>query len=97
MSVLTPQIISQVALLARLRLTAEDAVRLTGQLEQILAYVQRLNTVPTDGVEPTSHVLPLRNVIRQDVPQPCLGAEVVVALAPASHAVFVKVPKVIEG
>ena len=97
MSVLTPETIRQVALLARLRLSAQDAARLMSQLEQILQHVQRLNTVNTDGVEPTSHVLPLRNVTREDVPQPCLGAEVVVKLAPASQPPFVKVPKVIEG
>ena len=97
MSVLTPEIIRQVALLARLRLSPDDSARLTSQLEQILQHVQRLNTVQTDGVEPTSHVLPLRNVLRADVPQPCLGAAAVLALAPASQPPFVKVPKVIEG
>lgn len=97
MSVLTPEIIRQVALLARLRLSAQDATRLMGQLEQVLQHVQRLNTVPTDGVEPTSHVLPLRNVMREDAPTPCLGAQIVVSLAPAAQAPFIKVPKVIEA
>lgn len=97
MAVLTQTTVQQVAHLARIRLTADDAARLTGQLEQILEYVRRLSAVATDGVEPTTHVLPLRNVLRQDAPQPCLGAAVVTALAPAAQPPFVKVPKVIEG
>jgi len=47
-------------------------------------------------VEPTSHVVPLANVLRKDEPRPCLSAEAVCSLAPASQPPFIKVPKVIE-
>ena len=96
MSVITPEIVKQVALLARLRLEGEDLARLAGQLDEILQYVQQLQAVPTDQVPPTTHVLPLSNVVRKDEPQPCLPQQAVMALAPASKPPVVTVPKVIE-
>ena len=96
MNVVTAETVKHVALLARLRLEGDALARLAGQLDEILAYVQQLQAVPTDGVEPTSHVLPLSNVLRKDVLQPSLPQQQVAALAPASHAHFVTVPKVID-
>ena len=96
MSAITPEIIQQVALLARLRLEGEALAKITAQLNEILEYARQLQTVPTDGIEPTSHVLPLSNVLRSDAPQPSLPSDAVVALAPAKQPPFVKVPKVIE-
>ena len=95
MSVITPEIVKQVALLARLRLEGEALSQLTGQLDEILQYVQQLQAIPTDQVQPTSHVLPLANVLRSDERGSCLPAETVAALAPAAHGAFVKVPKVV--
>ena len=97
MAVVTPEIIKQVALLARLRLDGEALTQFASQLDEILQYVQRLQAVPTDHVEPTSHVLPLTNVLRKDEVRASLSQEAVVALAPARQHPFVKVPKVIEG
>jgi len=88
--------IKQVALLARLQLEGKDLERIAAQLDQILGYVRQLDAVPTEGVEPTSHVVPLTNVLRADEPRPSLRAEEVVSLAPAKHQQFVSVPKVIE-
>lgn len=96
MSIVTTDTVKQVAFLARLRLEGDALTRLAGQLDEILAYVQQLQAVPTDQVEPTSHVLPLSNVLRKDERQPSVPQQQVVALAPASHAHFVTVPKVIE-
>jgi len=97
MSIVTPEIVRHVALLARLRLEGEALARTAAQLDEILEYVKKLQMVPTDGVEPTTHVLPLANVLRADEPRPSLRQEEVVALAPAKHPPFVKVPKVIES
>lgn len=96
MGVVTPDIVRQVALLARVRLEGPALAQLAAQLDEILAYVRQLQAVPTDQVEPTSHVLPLSNVLRKDEPHPSLGQEVVVKLAPAGQLPFVKVPKVLE-
>ena len=97
MPVVTPEIIKQVATLARLRLEGEALTRFSAQLDEILQYVQQLQAVATDHVEPTSHVLPLSNVLRPDEPHQCLSQEAVVAMAPATQPPFVKVPKVLEG
>ena len=97
MPLVTPDTIKQVAALARLRLEGEALTRFSAQLDEILQYVQKLQAVATDHVEPTSHVLPLSNVLREDAPHQCLGQDAVAALAPAAHPPFVKVPKVIEG
>ena len=96
MSVVTPDIVKQVALLARLRLEGQELSMIATQLDHILQYVQQLQTVPTDQVEPTTHVLPLSNVLRQDELRPSLSQDAVMALAPAKHPPFVTVPKVIE-
>ena len=63
MPVVTPEIVKQVALLARLRLEGDTLAQTASQLDQILGYVQRLQQVATDQVEPTTHVLPLSNVL----------------------------------
>ena len=97
MAGINPDVVKQVASLARLSVDGEALARLSSQLDEILAYVQQLQAVPTDRVEPTSHVMPLANVLRADQPMPSLPQEAVVALAPAAQHPFVKVPKVIEG
>jgi aspartyl-tRNA(Asn)/glutamyl-tRNA(Gln) amidotransferase subunit C len=96
MAVVTPDVVKQVALLSRLRLEGEALATLAAQLDEILAYVQQLQAIDTERVEPTSHVVPLANVLRKDEPRPCLSAEAVCGLAPASQPPFIKVPKVIE-
>ena len=93
--IVTPQDVEYVARLARLHLEPDALQRLTAQLEQILAHVQQLQQVPTDGVEPTTHVVPLGNVLRADVLQPSLPAETVAALAPDRQGAFVRVPQII--
>lgn len=97
MSVITPEIVQQVARLARLRLEGQALTTLAAQLDEIVGYVQRLQAVPTDRVEPTSHVLPLANVLRADERRPSLPQETVVALAPAARPPYIKVPKVIDA
>ena len=96
MAVVTPDVIKQVAHLARIRLEGRALEQLAAQLDEILEYMRTLQMIPTEDVEPTSHVLPLANVLRPDAPCPSLPAEVVAALAPARHQHFISVPKVIE-
>ena len=56
------------AVLARLKLTPDEKERLTDQMGTILEYIEKLNELNTDGVEPTAHVLGLSNVFRDDEP-----------------------------
>ena len=88
--------VQQVAALARIHLNEKELATFTGQLDKILTHFQNLQKVNTDHVEPTSHVLPLQNVFRQDRVEPSLPREEVVKMAPARQGPFVKVRRVIE-
>jgi aspartyl-tRNA(Asn)/glutamyl-tRNA(Gln) amidotransferase subunit C len=60
--------IEHMATLARLKLTADEKERLSNQMGTILEYIEKLNELNTDNVEPTAHVLGLNNVFREDEP-----------------------------
>ena len=94
--IVTPKDVAYVARLARLHLEFAETDRLTSQLEAILAYIRQLQQLSTDQVEPTSHVVPLGNVLRADAVTPSLPAETVLALAPDRQRNFVRVPKIIH-
>lgn len=80
------------ARLSRLRLTDEEVDRLAGDLSSILEHVDRLAEVDIEGVEPTSHVVPLRNVLRDDVPRESLPQESALAQAPDPYDGAFRVP-----
>jgi aspartyl-tRNA(Asn)/glutamyl-tRNA(Gln) amidotransferase subunit C len=88
--------VEQVAQLARLALQPEEKRRLTEQLNAILAYMEQLNEVPTDGVEPTAHVLDLVNVFRDDTVCQTLSAEAALANAPEAAQHYFVVPRIVE-
>ena len=88
--------IEYLAHLARIQLTAEELQRFAGQLDEILAYVEKLKKAKTEGVSPTSHVLPLTNVFREDKLQPSLPHEAALSNAPEKQGPFFKVPQVID-
>lgn len=71
-----------VAKLARLRLTDDEVERMVGELSGILDHVDRIGNLDLEGVEPTSHVVALENVLRADEPRPSLPREVALASAP---------------
>jgi aspartyl-tRNA(Asn)/glutamyl-tRNA(Gln) amidotransferase subunit C len=71
-----------VARLARLRLSDEELERMPDELSKILEHVEKMDELDLDGVEPTSHVVDLTNVLRDDVPRPCLPHERALAGAP---------------
>ena len=85
------------ARLARIELTPEELQRFAGQLDEILAYVEKLKSAPTEGVPPTSHVLPLADVFREDETQPSLPVDAALSNAPDREGPFFRVPKVIES
>lgn len=88
--------VEYLAHLARLQLTTEELKRFTGQLDEILSYVDKLKRAPTEGVPPTSHVLPLANVFREDRVEPSLSAGEALANAPDREGPFFKVPRIID-
>ena len=84
------------AILARLDLTADEQERLAGQLDRILDYMDKLNELDTENVEPMSHAVNVVNVLRPDraVNQP--RTEALLSNAPARDDDFLSVPKIIE-
>lgn len=71
-----------VARLSRLKLDDDEVSRLEGELSSILDHVDRLAEIDIEGVEPTSHVVPLENVLRDDVARPGLDRDLALSQAP---------------
>ena len=88
--------IDHIANLARLSLSGEEREMFGQQLESILSYMDTLNELNTGNIEPTSHVLAIRNVTREDVNTPSLVREDALANAPDKTEKFYRVPKIIE-
>jgi aspartyl-tRNA(Asn)/glutamyl-tRNA(Gln) amidotransferase subunit C len=74
--------VDYVARLARLRLSDEEAERMTRELANVLGYIEHIEELDLEGVEPTSHVVPLENVLRADEPHNCLSHDAALANAP---------------
>jgi aspartyl-tRNA(Asn)/glutamyl-tRNA(Gln) amidotransferase subunit C len=95
MKINRPQV-EQVARLARLALAEEELDVLTGQMDAILGYVEKLNALNTDGIVPTAHAVPMEIAFRADEIKPSIGAEKALQNAPAAGNGCFKVPRVIE-
>jgi aspartyl-tRNA(Asn)/glutamyl-tRNA(Gln) amidotransferase subunit C len=87
--------IEHVALLARLKLTDKEIEQFTGQFNGILTYMEKLNELDTGDVEPTSHVIEVGNVVREDRFQKSIPIEDALANAPERGDGFFKVPRII--
>ena len=85
-----------VAHLARIELEPEELEKLSRQLEHILAFIDKLSSLNTDNIPPTSHILPINNVLRKDEPRPSLPVDKTLLNAPGKQGNFFVVPKVIE-
>lgn len=88
--------VKHIAHLARLRLSEEEKEKFGVQLSSILTYVEKLNELDTSGVEPTSHVLAIGNVMREDALRPSLSTDEALRNAPDRADDFYRVPKIIE-
>jgi aspartyl-tRNA(Asn)/glutamyl-tRNA(Gln) amidotransferase subunit C len=93
---ITREEVKRVAMLARLSLTAEEEERLTEQLDKILLYMEKLNELDTEGVEPLANVIDIVNAFREDRLGQRFDTETLMANAPARKDNFLKVPKIIE-
>lgn len=88
--------VKYVANLARIELSETELGHFTGQLDRILAYAEKLNALDVDELEPTSHVLEMKNVYREDVVKKSLPAPDVIMNAPDRENNLFKVPKIID-
>lgn len=82
--------------LSRLNLTDDEVHDFSEQLSAILAYMEQLNEVDTTNIQPTAHALPVRNVLRDDVPRDGLSPEQALANAPQRDGHFFALPKVLD-
>ena len=87
--------VEHVAKLARLQFTDAEKEKFTHQLNDILAYMEKLNELDTSKVEPLSQVIELKNVFREDTVRPSSPREEILKNAPDKNEEFFKVPKVI--
>jgi len=86
-----------VARLARLRLSEEEVERMRDELSTILDHIEKLNELDLTEVDPTSHVVQLENVLREDVPRPSLPREKALEQAPDAAAGGFRVPSPGQG
>ncbi len=88
--------IAHIALLSRLSLSEEEKEIFSSQLGSILNHIDKLNELDTAAVEPTTHVLSLNNVMRDDLTRPPLARHEALLNAPSHTGKFYRVPKIIE-
>ena len=87
--------IAKVARLARLALSDEQLAEYGAQLEDILEHAERVGALPTEGVAPTSHPLPMVNAFRPDEVRPSLDREEVLDQAPQREGEYFRVPRIL--
>jgi aspartyl-tRNA(Asn)/glutamyl-tRNA(Gln) amidotransferase subunit C len=87
--------VEHVAHLARLNLTEEELEKMTGQLDNILSYVDKLEELDTSQVLPTSHVFAVNNAFREDIEKESLSQAEAVKNGPQHDGAMFQVPKII--
>lgn len=93
---ITEEMVDYIAELSRLELSPDDRTRMTGELESVISYMDLLNGLDTEGVEPMSHVLQVQNVFRPDEVKASLDRELLLKEAPQRDAESFVVPKTVE-
>ncbi|WP_163100813.1 Asp-tRNA(Asn)/Glu-tRNA(Gln) amidotransferase subunit GatC [Peribacillus alkalitolerans] len=88
--------VKHVANLARLAITEEEAQLFAKNLDAIIGFAEQLNELDTTGVKPTTHVLDIKNVFREDEAKQGLPVEQVVKNAPDSKDGYIRVPSILE-
>lgn len=88
--------VAHLAQLARLAMTNDELDEMAGQLDVILSAVSRVQEVTAEEIPPTSHAVPLTNVLRPDIPAPSLTAEAALEMAPASEQDRFRVPRILD-
>lgn len=88
--------VKTVAALARLELSPVEEERLIGELNQILGYMEKLNELDTENVEPTSHVVPVTHSFRRDEVDPFPALDSLTRSAPQMEERYFKVPRIID-
>jgi len=87
--------VEYVAWLARLELSEEEKERFTRQLGQVLEHAEKIKSLDTSEIRPTSHPMPLKNVMREDVVRPGLSQREALSNAPRAEGGYFAVPRII--
>lgn len=95
-STISDETIDTISILAKLDLSQEEKLRAKEDMQKILTYVDKLNELDTDGVEPLTHIFPVHNVFREDVVSNGSQKESMLANAPQRRDDMYQVPKTIE-
>ena len=93
---ITTELVDYISQLSRLSLPEEEKDAMAAQLERIVAYMDLLSQLDTTGIEPMSHVFPVKNVLRPDVAEPSLDRAALLANAPARDGEMFLTPKSVE-
>ena len=93
---ISKETVKYVANLARIELSEEELKKCSLQLNDILNYIEQLKEVDISKISPTAHVLPIKNVKREDKLRPSFKTKEALKNAPQTEGMFFKVPKVIE-
>lgn len=93
----TKKDLENVAVLSRLAIPADKEEQYANQLNDVLTYMENLNSINTDDVQPIAHVLPISNVFRDDVVKESLDRDLALSNAPLKDDGYFKVPKILEG
>src|SRR3954447_8055399 len=93
---ITRQEVAHLARLSRLALDDDELDHLAGQLDVIIGAVARVSEVAADDIPPTSHAVPMTNVFRPDVLQPCLSQQDALSGAPAAEDGRFRVPRILD-
>jgi aspartyl-tRNA(Asn)/glutamyl-tRNA(Gln) amidotransferase subunit C len=88
--------IEYVAKLARIALSDDEKAKFSEQLGSVLGYIEKLEELNTEGVEPTAHPHPMENVWQEDVVSSELSVEAALQNAPKQRQNMIVVPKVVE-
>jgi aspartyl-tRNA(Asn)/glutamyl-tRNA(Gln) amidotransferase subunit C len=96
MATITKEQVKHVANLARLEITEEEAEMFTDNLTAIISFAEQLNELDTDEIEPTTHVLDLKNVMRKDEPRQWITREEALKNAPDHKDGQFRVPSILE-
>mgnify|MGYP003462317847 FL=1 len=96
MSRISKEDVKHVAHLARLAVTEEETEQMTKELDAIITFAELLNEVDTTNVQPTTHVLNMVNVLREDKAKPGLPVDEVIKNAPDHEDGLIRVPSIID-
>ena len=89
--------LKRVAALSRLGFDEEKLSILVGKARGVLGYIEQLNELSTEGIEPTSHAVQIEAHLREDAVKPFEDHDQIIEIAPERNGHFVQVPKVIDG